>query len=181
MDFVNAIKLICVFLLYSSQSECTKRVKQKSVLFVCEKTFECQGVVIVNVFRHLAKAYGLEDVWTCDLAGVGWRFVGSGTNLRNKQYLNKLGIPYEKMYIVRKLKPDDFFKYKFIFGIDTKEMPRIRQAQPANCTAKVASFLSYVPKNVTVTRNNCPDYHNEHLEENYQLAAVACPVLFNKH
>lgn len=167
---------------YINRSCITQRaIKQRSVLFVCEKTYECQGVVIVNVFRHLAKAYGLEDVWSCDLAGVGWRFVGSGTNLRNKQYLHKLGIPYEKIYIVRKLKPVDFFKYNFILGIDSKDMPRIKLAQPANCTAKVASFLNYVPRNITVTKNYCPDYHNEHLEENYQLAIHACPVLFTRH
>ena len=151
----------------------------KSALFVCLGNI-CRSPIAEAQFRTLIENEGLSGEWKIDSAALGPWHVGNGPHKSAVKVLKDNGI--DTKHKARELKPADFTKFDFIFGMDDENMDDINSMKPANSTARIEKLGTYDPEGVEDVAD--PYYGNEGFKD-FQVCFAHCDrcvkEFFNKN
>eukprot|EP00095_Tigriopus_kingsejongensis_P001532 maker-scaffold214_size254108-snap-gene-0.19 protein:Tk01532 transcript:maker-scaffold214_size254108-snap-gene-0.19-mRNA-1 annotation:"low molecular weight phosphotyrosine protein phosphatase 1-like" len=115
----------------------------QSVLFVCLGNI-CRSPMAESVFNHILKARGLNGTWKVDSAGTGEWHVGKLPDSRARKVMSKHGLEMESL--ARHIAKEDFYHFKYIFGMDDQNMLDLNGIAPEDATAKIELLGAYHPK-----------------------------------
>jgi len=120
---------------------------KRGVLFVCLGNI-CRSPIAEAVFIHRTKERGVADKWFTDSAACRDYHTGSSPDDRAMECLSSHGIK-DYRHKARRIKPDDFSRFDFIFGMDNDNIQMIRQQapkDPSKVTAQIAKLSDYDPQ-----------------------------------
>lgn len=132
----------------------------------------CRSPIAEAVFQHIIKERGLEDSWFVDSAATSREHIGGGPDYRASRILKNHGIVYK--HTVRRLCPEDFDKFDWIFGMDNSNIRDINAKKPANSKAVVQKLGDYHPNGSCIIEDPYYDSDDRGFEECYQrcLASI---------
>ena len=115
-----------------------------AILFVCLGNI-CRSPLAEGVFRHLARARGLEDRFEIDSAGTSSYHEGEPPDLRSAAVARSRGV--ELSGRSRRLLPRDFERFDFVITMDAEIQESVERARGANGShATVQLLRSYDPE-----------------------------------
>lgn len=95
----------------------------------------------VAVFEDTAVKAGVRDRFgILDSCGTGNYHEGEEPDERTIALLKRRNIPYDENNFARGVKPEDFTRFDYIFGMDTNNSSRLQQMQPKGTKAQVRLF-----------------------------------------
>lgn len=121
----------------------------------------------------------MSDKWFCDSAATANYHTGEKPDPRALAVLSRHSVTTN--HRARKLKPDDFTKFEYIFGMDHDNIRNIKRVAPENATAKIELLGSYDPQGVLIIED--PYYKHGELgfEENYEQCMRSCQAFLDKN
>ncbi|CAC5369770.1 low molecular weight phosphotyrosine protein phosphatase-like [Mytilus californianus] len=151
--------------------------KKHSVLFICLGNI-CRSPIAEAVFLRLLKEKKQEQNWDVDSAAMGDWHLGLGPNERTVVTLKKFGITDYK-HIVRQIKPQDFERFDYIFGMDHQNMSDLEGIKPKNCHAKTVLLGEYDPQKELIIVD--PYFGNDmkDFDKVYEQCCRCCEGFFN--
>jgi len=152
--------------------------KKKSVLFICLGNI-CRSPIAEAVFQHLVKEKKVGENWKIDSAAIGSWHVGEQPEPRAFKALRANGIQ-NYSHVVRKIKPDDFKTFDFIFGMDNENIRALTQMTPKDFTGKVALLGSYDPQGELIIRDPYYDNDDKGFHKCYEQCRRSCAAFLEQ-
>lgn len=110
-----------------------------SVLFVCTGNI-CRSPTAEGVFRHLARAEGLERAFAWDSAGTQSFHEGEAPDARTVAAALRRGIDITDLR-ARRVRPEDFHAFDYIYAMDRGHYRALTGLCPRGARANISLFL----------------------------------------
>ncbi|XP_076235866.1 low molecular weight phosphotyrosine protein phosphatase [Calliopsis andreniformis] len=117
--------------------------QKKKVLMVCLGN-SCRSPIAEAVFWDQIKKLDLYDFWEADSAALLQYHVGKSPEPRAISTLMKNGIT-EYFHVARLITKEDFYKFDWIFGMDSGIVYDLFQMQPKDSQARIELLGKYDP------------------------------------
>ena len=114
---------------------------QSSVLFVCLGNI-CRSPLAEGVFRQLVSEAGLGYRIAVDSAGMGGWHSGDMPDPRAMEVARNNGVDLSEQR-ARKIRPDDFFQFDHIFGMDRSNVENLVSVAPVGSPSSVHLLLEF--------------------------------------
>uniref|UniRef100_A0A1Q3FSA8 Low molecular weight phosphotyrosine protein phosphatase n=1 Tax=Culex tarsalis TaxID=7177 RepID=A0A1Q3FSA8_CULTA len=108
------------------------------ILFVCLAN-TCRSPMAEAVMRHLVAKEHLD--WTVDSAATADWNVGGLPNARSLEVLRGNGL--KSRHISRQIRPEDFYEFDFILGMDESNVYDLRKMAPENSRTRIELLGKY--------------------------------------
>lgn len=119
-------------------------MKSIAVLFVCLGNI-CRSPSAEGVFRARLARTAMADRVGVDSAGTAAWHVGKAPDVRSQAAALRRGYDLSSLR-ARQVSVDDFQRFDFLFAMDSDNLARLREMQPAGSAARVSLFLDLVPQ-----------------------------------
>lgn len=118
---------------------------KKRVLFVCLGNI-CRSPSAEAVFNHFIKKHGMEDLVSCDSAGILAYHAGKPADSRMQRHATKRG--YRLTSVSRRFDAQaDFARFDLVIGMDEANMADLKQlANSATDREKISRMTDYCSK-----------------------------------
>lgn len=103
------------------------------------------------MFCDEVRQAGLESEWEIDSAAIGPWHAGRNPDSRALATMNDHNLPYTNK--ARQIKPADFKKFDYIFGMDDENIDDLNGLSPKNCSAKILLLGDYDPEGDRIIRD----------------------------
>lgn len=111
----------------------------------------CRSPIAEAVFREEVRERGLQDNWFVDSAATSGWHTGSLPERRARTLLQSRSLSAD--HRARTLQPDDFTRFRFIFGMDDANVSDIKMVAPADSTATIEMLGKYDPEDDSCIRD----------------------------
>lgn len=150
-----------------------------SVLFVCVGNI-CRSPMAVAIFNNLVRQEGLTDKWYAESVGTkGWH-VGQSPDERAMKVLRKHNVSYDDHVAIR-LRHEDFYRFDYIFGMDTSIITEINRIKPKNSEAKVFMLGAFDPEGQKIIPDPYYDSNKGGFERTYSQILRSCKSFLDLH
>ncbi|CAO1425659.1 unnamed protein product [Diamesa serratosioi] len=150
---------------------------KKSVLFVCLGNI-CRSPIAEAVFTSIVARENLTEKYRIDSAAVGAWHVGKTPDPRAIETMKKHDLPYNSK--ARQIKPDDFKKFDYIFGMDVDNMEDLVSLKPKDGTAKLLMLGEFDPQGDKIIRDPYYDKNSEGFEKCFVQCTRCCDAFLKK-
>merc|ERR1712133_330508 len=112
-----------------------------------------QKVCVVRLSRqHMQISYrrgglsehGLSDRWVIDSAATSTWEIGNSPDKRGQKLMKSKGIPMS--HVARQIKPEDYHRFDFIFGMDEDNLENLRHRKPTDAKCEIDFLGSFDPQ-----------------------------------
>lgn len=115
----------------------------RALLFVCTGNI-CRSPTAEGVFRHKARAAGVEDRLRIESAGMGGWHIGEEPDPRAMAAAVARGFSLDGQR-ARQIDPGDFHEFDLILGMDRGHMRQLERVRPSGARAELRLFLDFAP------------------------------------
>ncbi|XP_068971892.1 low molecular weight phosphotyrosine protein phosphatase-like [Bombus flavifrons] len=153
--------------------------RKKKVLMVCLGN-SCRSPIAEAVFYDEIKKLNLSDVWEVNSVALLQYHVGNDPEPRTMSTLKKRGIT-DYTHIARQITKEDFYKFDWIFGMDSGIVFDLCQMQPEDSRAKIELLGKYDPNGELNIRDPLFDSDSAGFEKAFEQAARSIKVFLEQH
>ncbi len=146
----------------------------RNILFVCHGNI-CRSPMAEFILKALVKAYGLEDLYYIESAGVSDEEYGNPIYPPAKRCLNQHGVWFDPRKTAREVTRSDYSRFDRIIYMDDSNkrwLDRIFGGDPEN---KVHSMMSYVGK----SRDVADPWYTGDFERTFQDILEGCEAMLS--
>ena len=146
----------------------------RRILFVCHGNI-CRSPMAEFILKALVKAYGLEDLYYIESAGVSDEEYGNPIYPPAKRCLNQHGVWFDPRKTAREVTRSDYSRFDRIIYMDYSNkrwLDRIFGGDPEN---KVHSMMSYVGK----SRDVADPWYTGDFERTFQDILEGCEAMLS--
>ena len=146
----------------------------RSILFVCHGNI-CRSPMAEFILKALVKAYGLEDLYYIESAGVSDEEYGNPIYPPAKRCLNQHGVWFDPRKTAREVTPSDYGRFDRIIYMDHSNrswLDRIFGGDPEN---KIHSMMSYAGK----SRDVADPWYTGEFEKTFQDILEGCEAMLS--
>lgn len=123
--------------------ESIKGKPEIKVLFVCLGNI-CRSPAAEAVMLKTVREAGVESRWIIDSAGTGDYHIGDLPDSRMRAAGSRRGIPMT--HRCRQIKPDDFYDFDLIIGMDAQNLRNLHRLSPSPETdCKILPMAAFFP------------------------------------
>ena len=112
------------------------------VLFVCLGNI-CRSPMAEFVFKDMVKKQNLEEEFYIESAATSFEAVGSEIYGGTVQILNEMKIPYDKNKRARRITIQDYEKFDYILGMESKNIQNIKRIVGEDINHKIYRLLDF--------------------------------------
>ncbi|XP_076620349.1 low molecular weight phosphotyrosine protein phosphatase [Colletes latitarsis] len=142
--------------------------QKKKVLMVCLGN-SCRSPIAEAVFCNQLEKMSLCNFWEVDSAALLQYHVGKNPEPRAMATLKQNGITHYT-HTARQITKEDFYKFDWIFGMDTGIVYDLYQMQPENNQAKIELLGKYDPNGELNIRDPLFDSDSSGFEKAFEQA-----------
>ena len=146
----------------------------RRILFVCHGNI-CRSPMAEFILKALVKAYGLEDLYYIESAGVSDEEYGNPIYPPAKRCLNQHGVWFDPRKTAREVTRSDYGRFDRIIYMDYSNrrwLDRIFGGDPDN---KIHSMMSYVGK----SRDVADPWYTGDFEKTFQDILEGCEAMLS--
>ena len=146
----------------------------RRILFVCHGNI-CRSPMAEFILKALVKAYGLEDLYYIESAGVSDEEYGNPIYPPAKRCLNQHGVWFDPRKTAREVTPSDYGRFDRIIYMDQSNrrwLDRIFGGDPEN---KIHSMMSYAGK----SRDVADPWYTGEFEKTFQDILEGCEAMLS--
>ena len=146
----------------------------RRILFVCHGNI-CRSPMAEFILKALVKAYGLQDLYYIESAGVSDEEYGNPIYPPAKRCLNQHGVWFDPHKTAREVTRSDYSRFDRIIYMDYSNkrwLDRIFGGDPEN---KVHSMMSYVGK----SRDVADPWYTGDFERTFQDILEGCEAMLS--
>ena len=146
----------------------------RRILFVCHGNI-CRSPMAEFILKALVKAYGLEDLYYIESAGVSDEEYGNPIYPPAKRCLNQHGVWFDPRKTAREVTRSDYSRFDRIIYMDYSNkrwLDRIFGGDPEN---KIHSMMSYVGK----SRDVADPWYTGDFERTFQDILEGCEAMLS--
>ena len=146
----------------------------RRILFVCHCNI-CRSPMAEFILKALVKAYGLQDLYYIESAGVSDEEYGNPIYPPAKRCLNQHGVWFDPRKTAREVTRSDYSRFDRIIYMDYSNkrwLDRIFGGDPEN---KVHSMMSYVGK----SRDVADPWYTGDFERTFQDILEGCEAMLS--
>ena len=146
----------------------------RRILFVCHGNI-CRSPMAEFILKALVKAYGLQDLYYIESAGVSDEEYGNPIYPPAKRCLNQHGVWFDPRKTAREVTRSDYSRFDRIIYMDYSNkrwLDRIFGGDPEN---KVHSMMSYVGK----SRDVADPWYTGDFERTFQDILEGCEAMLS--
>lgn len=103
------------------------------------------------MFCDEVRQAGLESEWEIDSAAIGPWHAGRNPDSRALATMQNHNLPYTNK--ARQIKPADFKKFDYIFGMDDENIDDLNGLSTKNCSAKILLLGDFDPEGDRIIRD----------------------------
>ncbi len=146
----------------------------RNILFVCHGNI-CRSPMAEFILKALVKAYGLEDLYYIESAGVSDEEYGNPIYPPAKRCLNQHGVWFDPRKTAREVTRSDYARFDRIIYMDYSNRRWLDRIFGGDPEGKVHSMMSYAGK----SRDVADPWYTGDFERTFQDILEGCEAMLS--
>lgn len=146
----------------------------RRILFVCHGNI-CRSPMAEFILKALVKAYGLEDLYYIESAGVSDEEYGNPIYPPAKRCLNQHGVWFDPRKTAREVTRSDYARFDRIIYMDYSNRRWLDRIFGGDPEGKIHSMMSYVGK----SRDVADPWYTGDFEKTFQDILEGCEAMLS--
>lgn len=134
----------------------------------------CRSPMAEFIFKALAKAYGVGELFHVESAAVSTEEIGNGIYPPARRCLTQHGIPFDSSKTSRQVTAADYDRFDDIICMDRSNLRLIQRFFPTDPENKICLMMSYTGK----TRDVADPWYTGDFETTFQDILAGCEAYF---
>ena len=147
----------------------------RNILFVCHGNI-CRSPMAEFILKALVKAYGLEDLYYIESAGVSDEEYGNPIYPPAKRCLNQHGVWFDPRKTAREVTRADYARFDRIIYMDYSNRRWLDRIFGGDPEGKVHSMMSYAGK----SRDVADPWYTGDFERTFQDILEGCEAMLSR-